>query len=967
MEKNKNINHGDINSGGGSVHVGDLINDLSIAYNQVYKELITNFEKQLHSFKPKTARQLLDQLEIDIAQKEKIENIVKSKIEFLKATCDGFLDVKADVLSVALINAYNLNKSDFKLKEIATLEYLKLNEPVKANELVDEILAVEEYNPVAWAVKALLSSSTSLECAISQVPELVRKNLAFRRIIYFHSKKQNTYEDLETTLTKFQILMSLDDYDKTPLSFQNYKDRLFLIESLLSIYSQKIWISFNKQKIEDPTELTKVHEVLTSFINEVSGTEIQSSFPTIQFYAAYFEYQLNSDIHAVHEMVKCYEKMSIKQLLPLMLTANSLQQINECDKAIEIIEQQEEKDPISIDLMMFCHIKRDDGPAYLNCAKEYLSKVKKVSSQNLNNYFFIPQTLNDFGCLSEIEASEFTNDKSFDSEDINGFLSLFIYLLKGNRRDRIADDLLSFYNNLSYTEEALLPFFATCFYKLENHEKCCEVYERFVRTEVENADLHCYILSLYRSKNRHKDLIPQLSNWRNNFSFQEQLVRLEIELRRQLFQWDEVIVCCEYMFEQQIINEFNLINYAIAIHECDTIQNKDDKIRLLLSNMEKTTLKNYSSYSTIITVLERSNFSDEALELLFDKAKEKSSAKARQEFFNFTSFRKQKYLESYDEIKEGVFIKFKINETEVLEEVTKEMPYFEQLIGRKVDDEIAIPSKFSRHETKITILRIMNKYLALYDEILKEVHINPLSQLPMESFDVSKYIDGSNGKSILDFFEELGGNRTVEELEQNFNAYYNHEITFTHMVSLEYSDNYLKAYYSLVKERQGLTQVNPLEFGIGSFQKYDEFILDFTSLLRFFELSRSTGTIFDVKFTIASSTVSLIKTYSTEFPPISVKEFVLDQDYYNNLLAWIKDNCQTKMPVSKLDAVAMAVENRKRTIVEEHSLDHCCLLLDNEKALFITDDFFYFKLFPVNTGKIISPWLFEYLKSLESS
>lgn len=965
MEENKNINNGDINSGGGSVHLGDIINDLSIAYNQVYKEQVTNFEKLLHSFKPITARQLLDQLEIDISQRERIEDIVKSKIAFLKATCDGFLDTKADDLSVSLINAYKLNKSDFKLKEIASLEYLKLKEFDKASELANEILEVEEYNPVAWAVKSLIISSNNLESVLSKVPEVVINNLVFKRIVYYLSIRKKTYEDLETALPKFRIIMNLDDYDKTPLSFQNYKDRLFLIESLLSIYSQSIWISFNKQEIKNPSELTRVYEILSAFINDISNTEIQSNYPAIQFYAAYFNYHLNSDIQAVHEMLRCFNLLPEKQLFPLMLTANSLQQIGENEKAIEIIEQQEERDPVSIDLMMFCHIKRDDRTAYLNCAKEYLSKVKIVNRQNLNNYFFIPQTLNDFGFLNEIEVSEFTNDKSFDSQEIKNFLLYFIELLKGNRNETISEELLEFYGKLSDSEEALLPFFATCFYQLENYEKCCEVYERFVRTDIEHSDLYNYILALFRSKNRHKDLLPLLLKWRTNFSFDEQLVRMEIELRRQLFHWNEVIACCEYMFDQQIFNEFNLINYAITIHESD-ITDKDEKIQVLLSNLERTTIKNYSSYSTIIAVLERSNCHDEALQLLFSKAQEKSNAQARTEYFNFTSFRNQKYLESYPEVKEGVFLKFKMDEAIVYDELTAENEYLKHLIGKKIGDEVILPDKYGVVGNKITILRIMNKYLSLYDEILEEVRTNPLSKIPMQSFDISEYIDGKNGKSILDFFEKIVGKRTPEELEQNFNAYYGHEVTFTHLVSLEYSENYLKAYYNLTKERQGLTQVNPLELGIVTLKNYNEFILDFTSLLQFYELSKSTGLALGIKFTVTSSLVSLIKTYSTEFSPVSGKDYVLDKKYYDELLTWISENCQTKMPFSKLDAIAIAEKGKERSVVLNYGMDNCCLLLDNPNALFITDDLFYFKIFHLTQRKVISTWLFSYLIALNS-
>ncbi len=968
MAENKNTNYGTIKTEGGNVNIGDqYINDLSIAYNQVYKEQVSNFERLLHSFKSKTARQLLDQLETDISQKERIEDIIKSKISFLKATCDGFHEVSSKELSLSLLNAYNLNKSDLKLKEIAALEYFKLEQLEKAKEVVDEILTVEEFNPVAWAVKTLIPASPNLEAVLNEVPEFIRENFTFRRILYFSARNKKTYVDLLPTFQTFSIPLNLNDYDETPLSFQNYKDRLFLIESLLSTYSQNLWIKFNKPVVSssETTELMKMHNILTTFFNDLENTEIQSNHIAVQFFAAYLHYQVHSDSESVHEMVRCYEKIPAKQLMHILLTANSLQQIDECDKAISLIEQIEEKDPALIDLIMFCKIKKRDGAGYLKYAKEYLKSVQKVNKQNIHNYFYVPQTLSDFNLLDQIDSTEFIEEKDFDPELTKDFLVLFIEILSGNKREGMVDELGELYSELAESEQALLVFFAISFQILDQHSKCCEVYEKFIRTDIETADLHTYILALYRSKNRHKDLLALLMNWRTNFSFQEQLVRLEIDLRRQLFEWNEVTACCEYMFDQDVINEYNLVNYAIAIHESN-LSNKDEKIQFLLSNLGKTTLTNYQSYSTIISVLERSNFQDEALQLLFSKAKDKSNARARTEYFNFTSFREHKYLQNYDEIKEGVFLKFQMDGTDVYEELSEDNPYLEHLIGKKVGEEIIIPGKYGGSGTSIKILRIMNEYLSLYDEIMEEVRTNPMSKIPMQSFDLSEYIDGSNGKSILDFFEGIAGKISIDEIEKNFNSYYNHQVTFSEMVLGEYSENFLKAYYNLTKERQGLTQFNPLELGIVSLKNYNEFILDFTSMLCYFEMSRSSGLKFGIKFTIASSMVSFIKTYSTEFPPVGGKEYILDKNYYVELLAWINENCEAKMPYSKLDALAMAKEQNKMSVVQNYGLDNCCLLLDNENALLISDDFFYFKMFPLNSRKIISPWLFSYLISSDA-
>jgi hypothetical protein len=163
MEQNKNINSGSISTSSGNIHIGDVINHLSIAYNHAYSELVSQIENFIHTFRPKSALELLSNLESNIAAKSKIDEKIKNNILFLKVTCESMLEPNSEEVSKAFIRAYNCNKDNFELKEIACYRQYKLKQFDKAILIADEILALDEYNNIAWAIRTLVLDSDSLK------------------------------------------------------------------------------------------------------------------------------------------------------------------------------------------------------------------------------------------------------------------------------------------------------------------------------------------------------------------------------------------------------------------------------------------------------------------------------------------------------------------------------------------------------------------------------------------------------------------------------------------------------------------------------------------------------------------------------------------------------------------------------------------------------------------------------------
>ena len=147
---NKNINQGEITTESGDVHIGDkitnLIDGLSLVLHE-YKQQLKSIEQLINDFKPRTALKLLEEIELRITENGINDNLIQSKILFLKATCKSELfDYPIQVTANEFIQSYLLAKDDKRLKEKACVEYLNLDDEKKSLELVDEILRIDEYN-----------------------------------------------------------------------------------------------------------------------------------------------------------------------------------------------------------------------------------------------------------------------------------------------------------------------------------------------------------------------------------------------------------------------------------------------------------------------------------------------------------------------------------------------------------------------------------------------------------------------------------------------------------------------------------------------------------------------------------------------------------------------------------------------------------------------------------------------------
>lgn len=917
--------------------------DLELEYNRQ----IEQYKSNLESFKPITAFSNLKALEKSFENYNFIPtNVMKSSLEVLKGRCLEYMPKQINEWQKAYIRAYKLNNKSRENLENACYAYYRLDEFAKADDLVDKILNLDEFNSKAWAVKSLIQDSDKLCEILSNVPKIVIDDYKFKALIHARSIEKKRYVDLPEAFAKFNIIVDFTEFNRQPTTFENFRDIAYLV-NCASVKLMGLFISFNESIKLPFSVLEPIFEIQKSYLKAIHNSEIEGNHSSLKFLHSYLQFLMEGEKDYVYKMKEHYTQSDIKESYYTLVLANSLHLIGDIKDAIKIISESEEQTSEILTLKMICYSKLDDIENFITTSKEFLKGITDVK-HHLVHMFLIPELLYEFNLNSRISIDEYIKGKNFDNNDLKNLLIETLKVFKGENDSETIQKLNEIWESGNICEVYTQSTLARAFLLLKEYSKSIEVYREFLDYDKESIDLLRYIQVLYLSKSNNSELIKLLKKWRINFSFNSRIIQLEVELKRQLFESSEVLEICEYYFDKDESDEFIISNYAIALNEVDDASK--EQFQKLYELAEKIEFNNSTNAITIAEMLIQNNYQKEGLELYYREALDESNSQARMGYFMACVKCPDGIIKEFDSIKKGHFVKYESNNKISFVEISHKNKKFNQLIGKKVGDIITFSSDFGNSKKSIVVNRIMNKYLSLHDEILEQVNNkDPFSQIPMESFNIKENLKEGN---LLDFLSELTGKQNYDP-NKLINEYYSEKLSFTDLVAGEYSKHFIKAYYNLEYDREGLIQYPHTSYPVLNLFRYEYFILDFTSLLRLFELSKNKKVKFNKKFTLTTSTKSMIKAFSKDFIGHSGNQYVLNGEYYKELLDWIKTNCNLKMAISKLDLINALPETARGNAVFELLIDTITLTQELTNSLLITDDTMMLKFYPINSGKIL--------------
>lgn len=934
-----------------------------------WKRQLLVYNESISTFKPKTALTLLLRLEESFASNNiKPSNHILSSIEFLKAQCYELTN-KAKEMYQSYIKANNLNSSTIIIKEKACYSYSKTGEKTKSNNLINEILKYDEFNSVAWAMKIILNEGKDLESLIIQTPKFVRSDWNFKRLVYLNILNNIDYEQQIEIFNKYDFLNV--SYDEEPLTLDNYKKALFVIEITLSQLLRAPYIEFTRNQTNDIDFIKNTNKILRHFFEQMSESEILTNYRTIEFCYYFTEFVLTGKSDSVAKMETLYREIKKHDVSLLMIVANSLQLNGEIDEAIKIINEQDTKFIETIHLEAFCYLKKLDIENYIRVSKELLNSINKIELNTLESILSIPVMLFQNNRITDIELSDFVDNKEFESEYLKKLVSAFIRILKKESNDEDIKTLQSIEDEIIKTNSSIRLYIPYSYFILENWDLAIKSFNKYLSKDRESRDLFFYILALEKTLSKHKELLELLEFWRNNFSFNEELLRIEADICRQLPDWNKCLTISDKYLSIHNSDESFLVLKLISLNE----QNPKDKYEGIgeLSEIFKSfNFKFYGHIQIVVRVLIENKYYQIALDILYNKAIDNGNIQARMDYFLATTQLPEGFLQEKDVVEQGSYVKFSLGKEIKFIKIQEGNPLAEKLFGLKTGDTVKIERPMVKTIDSVQILRIMDKYLSLHDEILEDVKSNPYSGFPMQLVEFKETSREGLNKTFIELF---GAEGTIqkERQEDAFKKYYNFNLSFTELIIQIYNYDYLGGYFNLIIFKDGITQI-PLVYYPKNIPIKDlEIVIDFSSLLILHQISREHKIVFANKFLIAKGVVEYIRAYlkkerldprkkmSINITHEKVTADKMPEDaslsnvvFLEKLLDWIDSNCTETIVTSKLDIIRKLDGEQENDTFMNLIIENISLVMEKENRIIMTDDSIYYRFYPIQSGKTIS-------------
>src|SRR5690606_27791916 len=236
--------------------------------------------------------------------------------------------------------------------------------------------------------------------------------------------------------------------------------------------------------------------------------------------------------------------------------------------------------------------------------------------------------------LLEQLINSFSQPRSVSKEDIEHLKAG----LKG-------DSGLSFYISVLYSEN-------------EYHDECISFTRTIIDENAESRELSFFIKVLNKHKKSHQqELLRLLKLWRINFSFDDLFLRVELDLRRILQQWDEIYEITKYGLERLPNDEQFLMYHLVSLQ----VLGKTDEISSLLPKISSFDFHSTNNAVRAAHILINNGFLLDGVEIAYDKAINKNDSFARAQYFYLSSeLDNEGIFQDYKVIERGKFVKYQI-------------------------------------------------------------------------------------------------------------------------------------------------------------------------------------------------------------------------------------------------------------------------------------------------------------------
>jgi hypothetical protein len=898
------------------------------AIKHTFNSQLRTIETLIERFQSVTALELLNKIQQQIEDSylaENDRNELSAWTYHLKAIC-RVDDASSRNSFLSHIESYQLKTDKMKYKEMACVSFYKTDQKEKALKIAKEILNQDGLNERASVVRLFTDPSFS----VSMIPLSVREGITFKRL---YSKYLLTHGENREANARAVISIDLEKRTIPPnIDFSNidYWDLIGNFSFIIGTNEQPNSFASFKEDYKNNESIKYSNRILSMVFNTISETELYKSFNAFKLTAFYYfqtEYLLNGNTDSVTEMLKLYKAYLSKKEFSSQLATSILICLNQVHRYKDVLELTPvlDRNDCFVYLMEFQALNELDRKDEAEQSfVEYLNRLDFIGDIEVNNVL----SFADFLIRKKQDVAKFYQDhiesKRFEFEQQRIIVFCYFHRYLPEKTEIIQGNLTSVKTSYSDLRYELRNTVLVVLLAIKDFELAVSLIEEFHDWRTEQSPLLIYTECLLRLRNDSTKLLEVLKYRRNHFP-KEYLFIQEISIYELAENPTEIL----HIVSEAKVKYPNNPNFEFYyIYSLYKLKDDNQLNKVLNDDLLKASF-NWKQKFLLAKICIEKGKKLLGLELFYQETilNGSNSPVLKQNYFVLTTTIGDRNDILWPELVEvGTVVKVRTDQGEILVRVDDKSKVenwlVKSILGLKNGDSIKVNDPVTHKRIDITIVVIFDKYSGLAAQIAEEVGKSNFTGMGIRSVHFENSNVESISKALVEAFGEAGDKDKIRK-DEVFKKYYNRQISFTELVRSVSHDKVLEVYSHLTsKQSQGFQVIPVRDFNNVQILEGSELVIDFTSLPILVKLAEDFSSLIQHKFIISQFAIELIENELAEskamqedgmvmsitstgvrptlYPP-GYKEHRIST--FQNILTWIKDNCETRISKDKLNMI----------------------------------------------------------------
>lgn len=962
------------------------------------KRLLDDAEQSWEDMRPKQGIGIVRTVRkniTDSALSTGLRNSLLARVNYLEALIAGDLrdDTNTDDM---FIRANALVPDTTVYQERAAEAYLNMGENEKAYEVAEAILKNNPYNPYAWLVLIQLEPTEI-------VPEIVQSDPVYK-VGYLTRTRRNKGDGVIRISDYSGLFRAEIDTQKVPVSINRRRIYYwsyiaqFAFHELISRLGHIHNLERPKELLGNP-QLQFASDLLEHICERVERSDLKNDnfFQIIRFDYCYCRYFLSDDATIAREMAHELFELFIgtKKAIILPYVPNRPPAIESIphrliDLLLILYSQKEGKKMIDAIAADTIHTNQpiinlfggmayglmDDSDQQVESLKVYLEKTNNLDELETINVLDPIRILLQNGASINFVYQLAIDGKTFVQPYYKLLLEAFLWSVEKGPKDRArsrVEEIRKYWDSLSDT---LRKVVARIHIPLGEWTVARELLAQLCDKAEESEELGLYIIAIYNEQRDIPLFLKLAAHWRANFLPNPGLTYCEMVIHRHLHNYAKMEEVATYglkHFPDSIVYWWDLVR---SLHS----QRRPKKEALLAQlaldeyvfHEEFTGETRFALAHVCFTV----GLSEKGLELSYKALKDNPYDPAIQhKYFSLsTNYQAFDNLIEPEVAQQDMVVRLRLGSNEQLIELTEEAISHNRIahatIGHRVGESFKLHDNITGRDDEYVIVQIINKYTGQLPLIMQKAE-QPLSDFPIKSIKIATDevgeldFDGFH-KQLQDLFGAEGTKRKiiVDDLRQKFAR---GVIGFTELCQNAFGGDPIAAWNYATSDQAGGFPVCPLCLQNTPVINDDtEYVLDFTSVLSLFFLSKLQPIAFQNRFIVSQFLIDYVgqelETAQHERGSKMSAEIFIDRTiphfypedqqerktaFYQELLDWIIVYCKPDYAPERLNQDFMDQGAEDRLFSEDRAFSSSfmdsLLLAIRPNRILVTDDMLPFR------------------------